>query len=690
MSKIHNSGIKICKIGTAMEQMCNYVAISETQSPAESLRRLILHTLYTFDQEKVSSDSEVVSILETMFGVVTNNHQVQEALEQLELQGMVHRPLRTNYVLTTESRAQVGARIKKAELLQENVKGQWLSEIAGCFPELPAESLWSALQEYLAKAFLRHGIQVAIFLDPTIEHPTECTKNMSILLHEAVRTNFEIENQEAAKHAISDFLAGAGKNTERAQFITECADGAANYFSLAVSPDAAMRFRENLCPLKLFCDTNFLFGILDLHVHPLVDVSNNLLDVISKHELPISFHYHEATLRELRSSISYHGEILKRNKWQRALSRAAIESRLISGIELKYHQKNSEMGIDVDIFLRPYEHADVILEQRNISLYKPQDERLIERATIEAEYREYLKKICKEKTEAQISHDVEVLDCVRFLRKNVTNTLEAGVLLVTCDYSLYSFDSDMSREARTCASVVLPNILWQILRPFVPNNQGFDRAFAETFAIPEFRTIGSGSARACSKMLGLLATYQDFPEETAARLLSNDLLMLSLRAIQSDDQFKSRVESEIVSENKLLLESQDDLKKQIEKLKKDNEQFEKDLIEKKQAEIEKITREMEEIRKALFAIEKDALHTRQENSLIKRGLLVSVIFILVGWFFVFVFLKYAQGQNLFQKLCNSWIWLSAGLGLAVFFSRIILGRKFILFLKSWKEKYLGV
>ena len=69
MSAQTGSKITISVPSTALQQMCNYVAIAETKSPAESLRELILHTLFTFEEEKASSVQDVANILRTMFGV---------------------------------------------------------------------------------------------------------------------------------------------------------------------------------------------------------------------------------------------------------------------------------------------------------------------------------------------------------------------------------------------------------------------------------------------------------------------------------------------------------------------------------------------------------------------------------------------------------------------------------------------
>jgi len=569
---------------TSIQQICNYIAIAETKNPAESLRELILHTLLTFEEEKTSSVQEVSGIMKTMFGVDAPIHQVQEALDQLITIGHIHQPMSSNYVLTAGVRAEVKERIDRASKLQERVKMQWLEEISGLTPELDAELAWAALQDYLAKAFLRHGIQVAVFFDPSVELPTKYAESLSTLLTKAVQTKFDPAHQESAKHAISDFFVSVGKNSDRAQFVTECADGASNYFSLVISPEVAAQLLDKLKPLTLFCDTNFLFDILDFHVHPLVEVSNHLLKTIDEHKLPLNLRYHETTLRELQASISHYTYILKRNDWSRALSRAATTSRFMSGIESKYHQKNAESGIDVETFIRPYKHVDVLLNQFKIKIYRSSSSRLIERASLEADYKDFLEIRKKGKLHELIAHDVTVLDCVQSIQSKTDSTLESGALFVTCDYTLYQFDSAISRKSKAQASVVLPNVLWQILRSYIPASLDFNRSFAETFAIPEFRTIGSGTAKACSKMLGLLAAYKDFPEETATRLLSNDLLLDNLRVIKNDKQFQARVESEIALENQSLLEERAGLEQQV---KNEKERRREDHIKnaKKQSEL---------------------------------------------------------------------------------------------------------
>ena len=53
----------------------------------------------------------------------------------------------------------------------------------------------------------------------------------------------------------------------------------------------------------------------------------------------------------------------------------------------------------------------------------------------------------------------------------------------------------------------------------------FDRSFAVTFALPEFRAMESKLSEAQQQLSSFLTSYELIPEETAASLLTNGLLM---------------------------------------------------------------------------------------------------------------------------------------------------------------------
>lgn len=617
---------KVRNFSIAFEQMCNFIAITKTRDHNETLQRLVLQCFIILPDEHFYDARQIKETIDTLFGLQIPEHQIQSAIDTLKDKGLIQQPANTNYTLQAEIRSGLQKQVDEAISLEEKVKYEWFVELFNSAPDLPVEQAWKALKGYLARAFRRHGIQTVALLDPSIDIAPEYSESLTFLLADILNDVLSKEQHVVAKKVVSDFLASVGKHPDRATYIGQLADGAFNYFSLTVAPDVAEKFREKLNPLTLFLDTNFLFGILDLHVSPHIAVSNELLKSIEKYKLPFKLRYHQATEREMLSTIDYYSFVLRERQWSQALSRAAVKSKNISGIELKYHQLNAETGLDVETFLKPYEHVDILLKEKNISIYKKEENRSKEIADLIMEYQEFLENKKNPKPYEAIAHDTKLLDAVRRMRSNAKSSLEAGALLITCDYLFYRFDWENSRRCGSKACTVLPNMFWQVLRPYIPSNLDFDISFAETFAIPEFRTVGSGAAKACSKMLSLLAAYKDIPEETAARLLSNDLLIDQLRTAQDDKQFQEYVESAIAKDNALLLEEKAALVKQLDQeragKKAEDEAIEKEriLYEQQRAEAEQILTEKEkELKSTKKLLENEKIHLTEEITEEKRA-----------------------------------------------------------------------
>lgn len=547
----------------AFEQMCSMFAIAQTTSAKETLRQLILHCFVILPNDQFENEAQLVDALDVLFGLQIPEHEVTDGIDILTKDGSICRRPDGTWALFRNKRDQLQASINEAQFLEDNVRQDWLKVVSTSYPSLDTDQAWRALRGYLAQAFRRHGVQTAALLDPSVDIAPAHIESLSSLL-DAALTEACVEERADARDAISEFFVTVGRYPDRARYIAQLADGAFSYFSLAVAPDTADQLRRRLVPLVLFLDTNFLFGILGLDAGPQVAVSQDLLSAIAKHKLPFQPQYHQATARELQASIRYNSDRLKSRVWSRSLSRGASTSRYLSGVELTYHRRNAETGIDVESFFMPYEHPDVLLKDRGIEIYRSVGNRLAERASLLDEYREFLQHRGRDKPYSLIDHDTTVLDAVRQLRTDARSSLEASALLMTCDYLLYQFDWEHSQRTGERACTVLPSLFWQVLRPFISSDPEFDRSFAEAFALPEFRVVGSGAAEASSKMLAILAAYSGLHEETAARMLSNDLLIDQLRATKDDAVFQQFVEAAIVEQNAQLLEEKAALAAQLE------------------------------------------------------------------------------------------------------------------------------
>jgi len=550
--------------------MCNFIAVAKIGDPRATVRGLLKLYLLEFPDEQFDAAEPFRDTIETIFGLAMPTDQIETALADLEKQNIISQPGNTNYRLEPAAMEALKQAISDTQRLEDRVKTAWFEQLEVNQPKLPAEDAWKVLRAYLQRTFRRHGIQAAALLDPNVDTPAEQEASLTAILHQAIEEQcfLNVKMRERAETAVSQFMAELGTELDRVKYIAQLADAAFNFYTLEVPTDLSEHLRQQLQELTLFLDTNFLFGIMELHYNTQVQVSHELLRAILEHKLPFKLRFHEQTQKEMSHTISHYGSILRSRTWTQALSRAASNSRNLSGIEQKFHERNAAGQIDVDEFLRPYEHFDSLLVEKDIKVFSPQAERLETHNDLFHEYKAFLDKNGRgDKPYETVMHDAKVLEETRNLRTNVSSSLEAGALLISCDYFLYRFDWEASRKDGKRACVLLPNMFWQILRPFVPADQDFEKAFAETFALPEFRAIGSGGSRACSKMLQILATYKEVPEQTAMKMLANDLLLDRLRSERDDAKFEEHVEQAFVEENRNLLEEKAALEQELKRQK---------------------------------------------------------------------------------------------------------------------------
>lgn len=550
----------------AFKQMASFVAIAKTRATSQVLDELILQCFVVLPSDPLSTPEQLAEAMLILFGIQAHQKDVAIALVRLKTAGTLSDVGNGHLSLAAATKEVLNARIEAAKSLEKDVRESWLKQIRSISPALDGGKLWRALLAYLQQAFRRHGIQAVELLNPAVEIELDGTVSLSSVLDGLIANAFVEAERPAARSAASSFFQTVALDRQRAEYIASLADAAFNYFSLAVAPEVSEELRNKLNPLTLFLDTNFLFGILNLHVNSQVDVSTELLTAIKSFKLPFRLRYHEATVREMNNTLFFFGKELGKQKWPQTISRAVVASGALSGVEFRYHSKNATQPVSVEDFLAPLQHWQVLLKDKGIDIYKPGDsqDRLMARADLEVEYKEHLARFNREKPIDAIQHDMTVLDAVQSLRTNARTTLDAGSLLVTCDFQLFRFDVEHSRRNSRHHSTVLPSLLWQILRPFVSNSDEFDRAFAETFSLPEFSLARGGAQRAAARMASILAGYSDIPEETASKMLANDLLIAELQSKRTDAEFAQTIESAMVVENAQLVEERAALAAQLE------------------------------------------------------------------------------------------------------------------------------
>lgn len=197
------------------EQMCNFVAVSSVRDYEDAIKQLVLQCFVILPEDTFHEAKQLSEAVEVLFGLRFPEHQIEQAIDGLLQDQMLLRPVGTGLVIQPQLRGERQAAIQTAQDLESKVRDEWLETVALSSPALPFDRVWKALSDYLAQAFRRHGMQAIALLDPNTGTGLDQAEKLSSLLNAALEANVEREYHQDARAAISNFLAEAGKHSNR-------------------------------------------------------------------------------------------------------------------------------------------------------------------------------------------------------------------------------------------------------------------------------------------------------------------------------------------------------------------------------------------------------------------------------------------------------------------------------------------
>jgi hypothetical protein len=455
-------------------------------------------------------------------------------------------------------------RIEAGEYLERSAQASWLKEIESLVPEIQSEALWSCLLGYAGKVFLAHGADAVTLLGGKPESIEEIPDGRpDVLLKEAMDdAGIGQDNFFAISSAIAVFFDGT--NDDRAKYVMELTDSTFNFLALGLDEETRASVRAQLPSLTIFVDTNVIYGAIGAHSSSQSASSADLVDVLHGDDFGFSVYYHERTLRELENTIVGIGYRLRASKWSPAMSRARLSVPFgMSSIETRYHEINAEIPTPVDVFLSRYANLPVLLESYGFKMFREASSEELDRrrAELVAEYRDFEQKKRRrgvDKRYEALDHDIAIWLAAsrRQVRGKGRSLLSSGALVVTADHLFQRFDREiLSTEFGNGTWVtVAPDRLLQALRPFLKSTEAYDKAFARIFATSVFRGLSQDYGETLNRVAAYLATYESMPEETAARILANSMLLSRINDSAGDgDELKRIVDEEIVRENEALI-----------------------------------------------------------------------------------------------------------------------------------------
>lgn len=551
--------------------LAHMVALSQEEKVAGVVDNLVVTAVCIDPADRVTGTGQVVEMIDTYFGLRFTDRDIESAIGRTLDRGRLLRGPNGSIVPSPGARAEISNRVQQAQELESNVREEWLGSLRTYHDirdPVRDRELWECLRSYMAQAFRRHGAETTLLLNPGGVLSVDDDRSLTFYQKEAYKACCTRVSEELASTAIRSFFTET--SAARSRYIAQLLDGTFSFYAVCVDETTSTYLKTAIKPVAIFLDTNFMFGLLRLHDNPLNQVSEELVEAIQRHQFPFKLYYHERTLEEFQAALNRIRHRLLGYSWTQNLSRAAIRTRDLTTIEQQYHEANSRRPIDARVFLTKYDHVEQILLEKGFSIYREPEMGPSQSQNLEAELQVLIQKynaflvdrlgMDKAKGYRTIEHDMAVWHSVKRQRRSGMSALDIGALFLTADHNLFAFDWQRLRTNNTPGHVILPNQLLQLLRPFLVVSTEFDKKFAATFAVPEFRIAGTDYGSTISKVLGYLATFADVSEETATRILANEVLLGRLRDLsQKPLEFKKVVDSALVKDNQALLQENERL-----------------------------------------------------------------------------------------------------------------------------------
>jgi len=580
-----------------VNHVCHVLVLRREGKVDEAIDSLVLAVLAADPSLRLRTPKGFAEAIEAYFSVRLDPDLLGEAIQRhFDAGRLVVGSSTGHYVLAPTTLADVQQRIADATDLETAVKNEWFEAVregCGITEQAQLEHLWAALRAYIAKAFLRHGAETAVLLDPGFSAVDPVGGSLSKYQDDVIREQCPEVAPAKAKDALIRFFNMS--SVSRTRYLAQLLDGTFTVFALSVDDATAHYLRSNLQPLKLFLDTNFIFGLLDIHTNPFADASREVVELLQGNNFPFQLYYHEETLREITNTLTTIGDRLRSQRWQQALSRAVVRSGVLTGVERRFHEKNAVQHIDPDIFMARFKDVQGSLKKFGIKLWRPNEKPTAkedsEKWAIIADYNDFLKD--RPKPYEAMNHDVAVWMDVERLRSKSKSAIEAGALFLSADYRLRQWVWRRRRSNGDVGSVVLPSQFLQLLRPFVQTTDDIDRRFVEVFALPEMRAYPVDYSSTVNEVLGVLNTVADMPEDAALRVLTDTMLMDSLRGERDHSKVEAAVELALARENQELIEEKEAALRAA-KLAEDGARGMADLLSERESEIDRLRSEHRE------------------------------------------------------------------------------------------------
>lgn len=680
----------------------------------KSIQQLIFVTIWLANENLTLNN--IITNLKKEFNVSVSPAQLRSQLKKLCSDGKLLPVEGGKYKIAEDTIQEFELALVETESIESHVKQEFKIHLKTYCPTLDFIEVWRHFHEHFLIPFFRgngakiyelitgveDGADIDSFFPDFLE---QYPKNLHTMLRLVVNNFLDPLNPKVRSYILRYlnayfFLISTNVRKETLQALEH---------AISVLP-----------AFIIFVDTNCLFAILALDETPSNEAALRLIDLLNKMptEIDMRLYVTQSTMDETRRVLISRLSDLKYIHFKPNLAQAAINLD-VDGITRTFLEeyRKAPSSVEAESYFNPYINNLInICRSKNVELYNEKidqygtDQRVIDDICDQQEYeKEYYGKHAK--GYKRLEHDIVLWHFVHDKRSvEVESPLQAKYWIVTADKRFLKFDVYKGYQLKDKIPVCLhPTTLVQMLQFWIPRTPEFEEAILSSIRLPFLvQKFDLAAERVALKILQVMSRFEnigDLPKDTITTILLNDALRQKISAETDVGKQSKLVKEVLIEENKKIGSAYKDitnrvtqleqevvdkkekiaaLKDQVEKQKRENE-----FIREKKVEEEKKRQKLEE--RFVSLGEKWDSEEKERNSERVRRQRKTAIILLILVIFIFICLElavcllssvYGKGDNLLQRLVNSWPVLTLPVFVSIVAGYIILGKK-RLYLLGW-------
>jgi len=583
-----------------LDKIISALYLAKSDNRERMLSELILNVLYTVNEPVQLSD--IIYFINDNFHLTPITYEVNECINDL-IGAQEIEVIDQKYILTPESQENIHNSLIRGQGDSQKRFQSFCSILNYIIPQALSEEeikiLWDVFNEYLLECFMVFGKKaIDIFLPYKTDELSQDDEILDAAYKKLPHNSLII----IFKRIIVEYPNRL--NEPELRYLTSLAARAEKFYSLGIEREDYEKIKNlEIKNLVILVDTNILYSILDLNIHPENAAIFELIRVAKEKHVDLRIVYLPKTYQELQKVRTYLESSIPKNGFKPAHMRALLHSDKLDQFSKKYYENKLTNSSTPHPSDKVYYAMDLFkgmgIEIYNNKFDELEDEEQKHLNTKIAEYMDFqhfYNNLCDEKgyefhlnkDDKKIEHDVFLREAIKILKVKYSEESELNFICLTLDRSLIHFDHySLRNETYGAHSVInpnfiLPSIFIKKIRAFIPiSTNDYRKAFITSLTAPNFEKENDKETVLVQKSMTYFKNLGIEDEEIILSCIKRELFLENFAMHEKANTGEEFIQTEIANE--------------IDRIKQEKDKLENELIEQAQITSQIIKEKDEEL-----------------------------------------------------------------------------------------------